>query len=259
MPSATEANSNSQPTNLEFHAHTTCIQHEDGGMEYDTDLAANSEWASEEEFSDDCVSPGQVIPAASDDESWPGDDIPEHEGDLQTNTDAGFNMPQLLAVGLQLTRRAFARAHNGQDVVDDEDEDGIPDFLQDLNFRLSLDKKHTRALVTQQAVDNWKNGGDAPCTFADCPVKAPHNNGRYIHEGAEPVHHYFFGTCKPPPEVFESFKQIERFEVWEEDEEKVLGFVGRHVRLWAGETRCDDVCEMCEDVCEGCKMAAEVL
>ena len=73
--------SNTNPQNEDVHLDTSCNHTEDGGMGYDSDLASNSEWGSEEEFSDDCVSPVQAIFAASDEESWPGDVLPENEGD----------------------------------------------------------------------------------------------------------------------------------------------------------------------------------
>ena len=228
MPSATEANSNPQSMNIELLEHMVYNQYEDGGMEFDANSDGYSDLDLTEEFSDDCSSPVNVDFSASDDEFWPGDDTSGDEGDWESISDS------------------------------DSVPNDMPNFFDDLTFCLSLDKKQTRALLTKEAVEVWLSGGDAPCTFADCPIKIPHNNGRYVHEDAVPVHHDFFGTCAPPAEVYEAFRRIERLQIVEEDEDALNGFVRAHVRLF-GRGECGTVCETCQDICEACKMGAEIL
>ena len=77
--------------------------------------------------------------------------------------------------------------------------------------------------------DIWLNAS-SPCTFTTCPVKLPHNQGRYLHKGKlnwemdGP-----FGSSNPTPEVWEAQAKVESCDNTNEDRRIVEAFKKHHV------------------------------
>ncbi len=75
----------------------------------------------------------------------------------------------------------------------------------------------------------WLNSSSL-CVALNCPIKTPHNQGRYLHEGElgweieSP-----FGSSNPTPEIWEAKARIQSGKCTDEDLELVDAFLKLHV------------------------------
>ena len=77
-------------------------------------------------------------------------------------------------------------------------------------------------------LEAWENSL-APCKFASCPIKTPHNEGRYLHRGLRSNRNPTFGSCNPSPEVWAAYHRIKGGQFTVEDRQIVDGFRDSHV------------------------------
>ena len=67
-----------------------------------------------------------------------------------------------------------------------------------------------------------------PCRQKGCPVKELHSEGPYQHEGVFDKSKRVWGTCNPPPNVWEAMARVKERTATDEDREMVLRFAECH-------------------------------
>ena len=94
---------------------------------------------------------------------------------------------------------------------------------------------HKTPLVSDsQALAAWETPS-AQCKWAACPINLadiPHRGGRYLHEGESKMSwNRYFGTCNPPPEVWDALKRFEANKCGSKDLVLLYAFTYYHVRM----------------------------
>lgn len=110
-----------------------------------------------------------------------------------------------------------------------------------------LEEKDLKIERRNRGILDWVSGGTVPCTHPDCPITAPHKNGRYLHNnehfrrgnqhhGSRPRSEIYpanwhprWGTCNPPPSVWEAYRRICSRQGSQADDDMCNGFAAAHV------------------------------
>jgi hypothetical protein len=100
-------------------------------------------------------------------------------------------------------------------------------------FPLTTRKRRQKATMPSQQdffakLEAWENSM-APCRSESCPIKTPHNEGRYLHKGQRSNRNPTFGSCNPSPEVWAAYNQMKGGRFTQADKQVVEGFRDNHV------------------------------
>lgn len=106
----------------------------------------------------------------------------------------------------------------------------IPD-LQKIRRQQTPQVSHFRNTMTQTFFDKleaWEHSV-TPCDSPACPVKLAHSQGRYLHNGKHNRHGPVFGSCNPPPDVWQAYDRTRAGNGTAEDMQLVESFREYHV------------------------------
>lgn len=118
------------------------------------------------------------------------------------------------------------------DALFGDDEEVTEETLAAKRRSSIVEGKQPAPFTFEDEVKAWKECPLPTCCSPFCPIKEPHSAGRYLYDDQLGFHNEWFGTCNPPPLLWNAFWRLseQKNEGCSRDFERVAAFIDIHTK-----------------------------